>query len=131
MLPRTIFLSRLYGLFLLLVGLAIATHAQVTSLKITELVHNTQVIFLWGLLTLLAGLAAVLAHNVWSGGAVSILVTLLGWLTLLKGLLLLFLPTTWMMGFVGVGARLIVLYAALAILLGAFLTYSGFRARLR
>jgi len=41
---------------------------------------------------LCAGLALVLAHNVWSGGALPILVTIVGWISLLKGLMILILP---------------------------------------
>ena len=34
----------------------------------------------------------VLGHNVWSGGALPVVVTLVGWLILAKGLLPLYLP---------------------------------------
>jgi hypothetical protein len=38
------------------------------------------------------GLAAiVLAHNVWSGGALPVLVTVVGWISLVKGLIVLLL----------------------------------------
>jgi hypothetical protein len=51
-----------------------------------------------GVSTLAAGLAMVLAHNIWSGDALAVIVTLMGWLTLalIKGLLFLLLP-----GYVG------------------------------
>ena len=38
------------------------------------------------------GLAVVLGHNAWSGGALPILVTLVGWAALLKGVALLLVP---------------------------------------
>jgi len=37
-------------------------------------------------------LAVVLAHDVWSGGALPVAVTLVGWMALLKGLALLVVP---------------------------------------
>ena len=40
------------------------------------------------------GLAIVLLHNYWSGGALTVIITLLGWLTLIKAVLLLVLPST-------------------------------------
>jgi hypothetical protein len=49
-------------------------------------------IFVLGAITLVAGLAMVLTHNIWSGSALVVIVTLVGWVTLLKSLLLLFLP---------------------------------------
>ena len=132
MLPRTVFLCRLFGLYLLLLGLAMVTHAEATVLKVGELAHNTPVLLLWSTIALAAGLATVLAHNVWSGGAAAILVTVIGWIILVKALLLLFLPTTVMMGFVGFFAfgHLIDVYAAVAIVVGAFLTFAGFRTSL-
>ena len=127
---RTVFLCRLLGLYLLLMGLAIVTHAEATVLKVSELAHNTPVLLLWSSIALAAGLAMVLAHNVWSGGAAGSLVTVIGWIILIKALLLLFLPTTVMMGFVGffAFAHLIDVYAAIAIVVGGFLTFAGFRA---
>ena len=44
------------------------------------------------MLTLVAGLAIVLAHNVWRGGAMAVVVTVLGWLLLLKGAALVVIP---------------------------------------
>jgi hypothetical protein len=41
---------------------------------------------------LAAGLALVLCHNVWSGGAPAVVVTVVGWITLLKGIAVLALP---------------------------------------
>ena len=45
-----------------------------------------------GVITLAAGLAMVLAHNIWSGGALVVVVTLVGWMALIKSLSFLFLP---------------------------------------
>ena len=41
----------------------------------------------------MAGLAMVLTHNVWSGGALAIVVTLIGWLLLIRSAVSMFLPT--------------------------------------
>ena len=38
------------------------------------------------------GLAMVLGHQVWSGGALPVVVTLIGWAALLKGIVLLLVP---------------------------------------
>ena len=56
------------------------------------LVHNPPVLLMLGVITLIGGLAMVLCHNIWSGGALPIVVTLFGWSILIGGLLLLFLP---------------------------------------
>jgi hypothetical protein len=66
------------------------THKQAMIQMVTALVHDPPVLFLAGLMTVVAGLAMILGHNVWSGGALPVVVTLIGWSTLIKGLVLLF-----------------------------------------
>jgi hypothetical protein len=89
--PRTTFLGRLIGLYCILVALAMLTHKQAVVELVTTLLHNAQLLFSIGVLTVIPGLAMVLGHNVWSGGAMPVIVTLVGWITLIKAALLLFL----------------------------------------
>ena len=108
--------------------------AQATVEIMTAIVQDRPLLFIAGLLGVAAGLAIVLAHNVWSGGALPILVTLFGWASLLKGLLLLMLPPGLESSVFIVGLRYEHhpnLFAAFAFLLGAFMTYSGFHAGTR
>jgi len=51
---------------------------------VTLLIHNSRVLFLAGVIAVIAGLAMVLGHNVWSGGALPVIVTLVGWSTLIR-----------------------------------------------
>jgi len=98
------------------------------------IVQEPPLLFIAGLMGVTAGLAIVLAHNVWSGGALPILVTLFGWASLIKGILLLVLsPETESRLFI-VGLHYEQhpnLYAAFVLLLGAYLTYAGFNATTR
>jgi len=94
-----------------------------------SMVGNPPLLFIAGLLGMTAGLAIVLSHNVWSGGALPVLVTLFGWAALIKGVLLLVLsPETESRVFI-VGLQFeqhANLYAAFLFLLGAYMTYAGF-----
>ena len=86
-------------------------------------------IFIVGIMTLAAGLAMVLAHNIWSGGALAVVVTLVGWITLIKSLLFLFLPLEVEAGFFLRQLHyqeLFYFYGAVSLLLGVYLTYGGF-----
>jgi hypothetical protein len=86
-------------------------------------------LFIAALMGVTAGLAIVLAHNVWSGGALPIMVTLLGWASLIKGTLLLVLSTETESRVFIVGLHYEHhpnLYAAFMLLLGAYMTYAGF-----
>lgn len=110
------------------------THPQATVETMREIIHDPPLLFIAGLLGVTAGLAIVLAHNVWSGGALPIIVTLFGWASLIKGLLLLLLsPETESRVFM-VGLHFEQhpnLYGAFLFLAGAYLTYAGFNSTQR
>jgi len=132
--PRTAFLARLIGLYSILVALSMITHKQATVVMVTALVRNPPGLFIVGVITLGVGLAMVLGHNVWSGGALAVIVTLIGWLALIKGLLFLFLSPDAAVGFFLGGFRyeqLFYLYASISLVLGVYLTYGGFRSTSR
>jgi hypothetical protein len=99
---------------------------------VDALVYNPPVLFIAGIFALTAGLAMVLGHNIWSGGTLPVVVTLAGWSALLKGLLLLFLsPERAAEFFWGTlhYAQMFYLYAFVSFVLGAYLTYAGFKPR--
>jgi hypothetical protein len=127
---RTTFLARLIGLYSILISFSMLIHRQVTVETITALVHSAPLVFLAGLMAVSAGMAIILGHNIWSGGAVPVIVTLAGWLTLIKGLLLLWLlPNETPEVFLG-GlhyAQLFYFYAGISFLLGLYLVYGSFR----
>lgn len=125
---RTTFLSRLIGLYLILISLSMVAHKQATVETMTALVHNPPELYVIGIIATAAGLAMVLGHNVWSGGVLPLLVTLTGWLLLTKALLLLFLSPQGVYGLLVAGARfeqLFYVYAAFVLILGLCLAYGG------
>ena len=129
--PRTLFLSRLIGLYCILVALSMITRRKATMESVTALLHDPSMIFIVGVITLAAGLAIVLAHNIWSGGALVMIVTLVGWITLIKSLLFLFLPPEVEAGFFLRQLhyqQLFYLYTGVSLVLGIYLTYGGFKS---
>jgi putative exporter of polyketide antibiotics len=130
--PRTLFLSRLIGLYCIVIGLSMMTHSQATVETVTALLQNPSMTLILGVITLAAGLAMVLAHNIWSGGTLVVVVTLVGWMALVKSLFFLFLPPE-------METRLFLqqlhyqqlfyLYGAISLALGVYLTYGGFKSR--
>jgi putative exporter of polyketide antibiotics len=132
MLPRTLFLSRLIGLYCILIALSMMTRKQATVETVTALVQNPSTTLILGIITLAAGLAMVLAHNIWSGGTLVVVVTLLGWMALLKSLFFLFLPPEMEAGLFLQQLhyeQFFYLYSAISLVLGVYLTYGGFRSR--
>jgi len=130
--PRTLFLSQLIGLYCILIGLSMMIRGQATMETVTALLQNSAMTLILGVITLAAGLAMVLVHNIWSGGALVVAVTLVGWMALVKSLFFLFLPHEMEAGlFLGQlhYRELFYVYAAISLVLGVYLTYGGFKSR--
>jgi vacuolar-type H+-ATPase subunit I/STV1 len=130
MAPTTRFLSRLLGVYCLIVGLIMLVHKESTVATVTALLRDPPLVYVLGVIVLFAGLAMILVHNRWSGGVVPVLVTVVGWLTLVKGVVLI--------GWAPAGAadvylvqlryvQLYYLYSVMTLALGAVLTYAGSR----
>jgi len=126
----TVFLSRLLGLYCLIIACAMLAHRQFTLDAVGALLRNPPLLYVLGVLLLFAGLAMVLVHNSWRGGAVPVIVTLIGWLTLVKGVAF--------VGFLPVSAndlylvqlrfvQLYYFYTVLTLAVGAYLTYQAFK----
>jgi hypothetical protein len=84
----------------------------------------------YAIISLAAGLAMILGHNVWSGGSLPVIVTLVGWLILAKGLLLLFLTPDALTRFfkqMQYGDH-IYLYVVPSFVIGLYLSWAGFAA---
>jgi hypothetical protein len=110
------------------------THKQATVDAMTALVHNPPELFVTAVIAVVAGLAMVLGHNVWSGGTLPVIVTLTGWLLLAKSVLLLFLSSEAATGFFLAGLhfqQFFYIYGAFVLILGLYMTYGGFRSAAR
>ncbi|MGA8792521.1 hypothetical protein, partial [Candidatus Binatus sp.] len=84
--PLTTFLSRLIGLFCIIISVSMVAHRHATVETVTALVHNPPLLLIVAVIALIAGLAIVLGHSIWSGSVLPVIVTLVGWLILIKGL---------------------------------------------
>jgi hypothetical protein len=125
----SIFLSRLLGLVFLVLSLAMVLRHRSFAETAGQLIHDRPLLLILGLIMLIAGFALVLAHNIWSGGALPIVITLLGWITLIRGLILLLAPPEvldQLFQMIDVEKHFYV-PAAITFLLGFYLTYMGFR----
>jgi hypothetical protein len=119
--PRTIFLAKLLGLFFLAVSLALFLRRPEVLEIMTAMMGNAPPLLVVSLAALAAGLAMVLSHNIWSGGALPVVVTLL---------LLLMLPHETIVRIFEIArfGDFLYVYAALPLILGLYLSYAGFTA---
>ena len=128
---RRVFLARLLGLYCIVLSLSMSAHKQASVESVTALLHNPALTMILGVVTVGAGLAMVLAHNVWSGDALAVVVTLVGWMTLIKGLLFLLLPPDMEADFVLNRLHyqeFFYPYMTISLIIGIYLTYRGFKS---
>jgi len=87
----SVFLAKLLGPFFAIVGISVLMNADAFRAIVKEFLKSPSLIFLTGLLTLPAGIAIVLTHNVWVMGW-PVLITLIGWLGVISGVARIFAP---------------------------------------
>ncbi len=128
--PLTVFLGKLIGLYCIIAALALMAHKRSTVESIKALIRNPPLLLLVEVIALIAGLAMVLGHNLWSGGALAVVVTLIGWLVTIRGVALLVLPEN-------VKLKLFealryeerfFIYMGVVLVLGIYLTFAAFSA---
>jgi hypothetical protein len=128
---RTAWLSRLVGLFAVIMGLAMLVRGADFAVTMALMVADRPLMFLIGVIALGAGLVIVLAHNVWSGSVAAVSITVIGWLSIARGVFLLCLPADTRLRILhDVNFNAIAwIYIVLFLIVGLYLTYAGFSAR--
>jgi uncharacterized protein YjeT (DUF2065 family) len=89
----SVFLARLIGPVMLVVGLAVFANPRAFRDMAEEFLASSALLFLSGLLIMPMGLAIVLTHNVWTADW-RVLITLFGWLNAIGGAVRLLAPIT-------------------------------------
>ncbi len=123
----TAFLARFIGLFTVVLVVAFLVRG---SAGVEAAVADGPVMLVYAIISLATGVAMILGHNVWSGGALPVVVTLVGWLILAKGLMLLFVtPEALQQIFdhMHYGEHYY-LYLAPSLVVGLYLSWAGFTA---
>ena len=115
------------GPLLMAMGVAMLINRHLFPEMIGQLAHNYALIFLSGVLSLLAGIAIVRVHNVWSAGW-PVIITVVGWLGIVGGVARMWVPqlaAPVAETFAASSTRLLI--AGLVILaLGAFLSFKAY-----
>jgi hypothetical protein len=126
----TVLLARGIGIFIVVVIAAFMLRGMPL---VTAAITDGPALLTYAIISLAMGVAMVVCHNVWTGGPLPVVLTLLGWLILLKGLLLLLLPAETLSRAIGqlhYGDHFY-LYLAPSLVIGLYLTWAGFMAPLR
>jgi hypothetical protein len=125
----TRFLARLLGLWMVLTVVGLLAEKQAMISMLDAFFADAALMWITGVFTFLLGLAVVLAHNRWSGGAATIIVTVYGWIALIKGLMFVWLPAPLEIAFYRTLQldRFYYEYLVLALVVGGYLIYAGFK----
>jgi uncharacterized membrane protein len=117
------------GPLLAAIGIAMLLNRDQFSVLVAQAARDQGLIFLTGILSLLAGIAIVRAHNIWSGDWRTA-VTVLGWLAILGGLTRMWLPqyAAPIAEKLGGNPVAFVIGGIVNVALGAFLSYKAYGA---
>ena len=126
----TIFLAKLLGLYCIILALSMMVRGPTAIATMRALIANPPLLLFVELIGLACGLAMVIGHNIWSGGALPLVVTLLGWLMVIRGAGLLALsPGTTVKVFDALRyEQFFYVYMGVTLVLGLYLAYAGFSA---
>jgi uncharacterized membrane protein HdeD (DUF308 family) len=124
----TVFLGRLLGLYLIAIAVAMLASRRRALATLDEMARSGPWMLFSGMVAMAAGLAIVLGHNVWTGGALAVVVTLFGWAALLKGVSLLLVPPEQMAAaYKGLGfERFFYVWIGAVLVLGLLITLDAF-----
>jgi hypothetical protein len=126
-----IFIARLMGPTLVVIGAGVLLNEQNYSAMITEGTHSAALMYLGGLLSLLPGLAILNVHRRWTADWRS-LITGLGWLMAIGGVIRIVLPqlTATLATTLYATSTGITIFAAVVLLLGGYLSFEGYRSHI-
>jgi hypothetical protein len=124
----TLFLSRLMGPMILLIGISFTIHHKFYLSWFKNLKKNGAFLFLAAIVETVTGLAIVLNHNLWTS-APEIIISLLGCGMILEGASILLGGKNWIKFIVRLMSHansLFMLSAVFVIALGGYLTWIGY-----
>ena len=120
-------ITGLIGPLMAAMGIAMLLNRQAFPEMVSQLAQNYAIIFLSGALSLLAGVAIVRVHNVWTGGW-PIIITILGWLLIVGGLARMWFPqkASEIAASFGNNPTLLLVAGVVILALGAFLAFKAY-----
>jgi len=122
----TLFITKAFSLYFLVVGLSMLINSKAFSKRFACLIESESCLLIVAILTLILGIILILFHNIWQGGW-NIFISILCWLTFIKGAIRMLFPqfdALWKNVFTKTSS--IVLAGFFCLLLGVITGYVGF-----
>ena len=117
-------LAKIFGIYMLCAGLGLLLNKNMSKIILDEFETNPALTYFGGAIILLAGLALIFHHNIWTGWP-EIMITLFGWGATIEGAILLIYPKAlWKFArFLTPSEKIIPLFALGTMILGAALIW--------
>jgi len=123
----TMFLAQIFGIYLIVEGIVFLTKKKMILQAMKEIGKSERMMWGIGSLEFFIGLVLVLSHNIWSGPASTIVVTVIAWLTMIEGASYALFPKSVMQKIIGFFHKDWYLLVSVVILaIGIYLAYVGF-----
>jgi len=122
----SIFLARVFGLYLLIVGLAMLFNRKVILIAVNNMLQQPGLLFFSAIVTLILGILLLEWHNIWIASW-PVVITVLSWLVFVKGALRVLYPQIdqkWGKAYENSGFYYSM--SVITVALGIFLVYQGF-----
>jgi hypothetical protein len=125
--PTARTIAGLIGPTLLAIGAAMLLNLGSFPAMAKQIGEDPGLIFVSGVLLLVAGIAILRVHNIWTGGW-PIVLTVLGWLAVVGGIIRMFFPfrAAALAATLGQRTGVIAAGAIVLLLVGAFLSYKAY-----
>lgn len=124
--PLTILIAKYIGPVVFLVGLGIFFSRAYYARVYRNLEQETLAVLMGGISILVAGIAVVMYHNIWTSFAAGV-ISFIGWASIVKGVMLIVLPKSVdIFGDMIAESKLFPVMAILATTCGAYVTYVGY-----
>jgi len=123
---RSVFLARLIGPAFVAVGVGLLINFSVYQAIVADFLRSYALVYVSGVIVLVAGLAIVNLHNLWTRDW-RVIITILGWLLTIGGIIRIVVPQFVMMVGASVFSHTYAVVAVIClVLLGGFLSFKGY-----
>ena len=119
----TFLLLQYWGAFMMTMGVLILFFPPIIK-RLTAMVNDEKLSVVFGIMTLMIGLAHIILHNEW-GNWLEIIVSIFGWSAFIKGFLFLGFPDLAKITAGLFKGKILSFMSLIIIALGAFLLYKG------
>jgi hypothetical protein len=122
----SVFLARLIGPVFVAVGVGLLINFPAYQAIVADFLRSYALVYVSGVIVLVAGLAIVNVHNIWTRDW-RVIITILGWLMTIGGIIRIVAPRFVMSVTASMFSHTYAVIAGIClVLLGAFLAYQGY-----